>query len=106
MGFQEVKRDQSYEEKQTNGPHGMLSIFDDNHWSDQPSNSEEKINHLNPVILCSSSEQLEDAQITQDIEHATTGRSDEHRAEKIDEGHAPGADDKRDAANYEKADVD
>ena len=60
---QEVERNESHKEKHSNDSHSMLPIFYDYHWSHEPPDSKEKVDHLYPIILIGTSEQFEDTKV-------------------------------------------
>lgn len=63
-GLQKVERNEREEEQISQGFHGLLLVLYYNQWTDQPSDSEEKVDHLDPVVLVVANKQLENAEVT------------------------------------------
>ena len=91
-GAEEEEGQDDEEEGNANSPEGILLEDDYDEGANKPPDPEEQVEHLQPVVLIRPREQLEYAEVAEDVEHAGAGRADEHADEEVPEGEAEGAD--------------
>ena len=80
----------------------MFLVVDDNSRANEPADAEEEVEQLDPEVLPHADEQLEHAEVAEDVHHAACGSGDQHGHCQVDEPEAKRADYQRTPAYHDK----